>query len=78
MRALRDAEVYSDPSAVNLLVTHGVLGSLGVLLVLEIDEPKTTRTASLEKKDLFNKTIPTKQQNFYFLLNCPHQPWHRK
>ena len=50
MRALRDAEVYSDPSAVNLLVTHGVLGSLGVLLVLEIDEPKTTRTASLEKK----------------------------
>ena len=42
MRAFGDREIDSDPTAVNLLVAHRVLGSLGVLLMLEVDEGETT------------------------------------
>lgn len=37
-----DGEVDPDPAAVDLLVTHRVLGSLGILLVLEVDEAEAT------------------------------------
>ena len=42
VRALCDREVYPDPSTINLLVTHRIFGSLGVFLMLEIDETKTS------------------------------------
>ena len=59
VRAFGDGVVDSDPTTVDLLVAHRVLGGLGVLLMLEVDEAEAARPSSLSVKndgDLFERS----------------------
>lgn len=51
MGALGDGEVNSNPSTVNLLIIHGIFGSLSILCVFVVDESKATGSTSLSVKD---------------------------
>jgi len=51
VRSFGDAEVDADTPTVDLLLAHGLLGGLGVLRGLEVDEGEAARTASLSRKE---------------------------
>jgi len=69
VRALGDGEVDSDPSAVNLSVAHGVLGSFGVFHRLEIHEGKPSGPASLSIKNHLNFLQGAKLGELLFQLS---------
>ena len=49
MRSFGDGEVDPDSAAIDLLVVQGVFRGLRVLLVLEVDEGETARSARLKE-----------------------------
>ena len=46
--ALGDGVIDPNAAAIDLLVTHGFLGRLGVFNMFEVDEAKPARTSSLK------------------------------
>lgn len=51
MSSLRNGEVHANSTTVDLLIIHGLFGSLCVLQMFKVDEGKASGTTSLSIQD---------------------------